>query len=299
MSSNSRAGLNSVPKQDRVETCHICGADAAITVRSRNSPILDATYKQWKCRDCGSAFFVEHEHAIDLQAAYEDFYRTTNDIERGREFRRRHYWRHEISVIRKLHGNNVRSVLDIGCHHGDFLLHWPEDVKRVGSELAPSCAEIARSRSLNVVDGHIEDADFEEEFDVVACYAVIEHLRDPVTFLQTLPRLTAANGIVAVLIPTVECLKRWLLDLTPLQWHMFTPPLHLSFLSRSFLDRLMQQQGFRLVDRRYAAGGMFNPLRRLPIVGTSFARGMAFLDSYGPTRRIPIFDHMYSYYAKR
>jgi hypothetical protein len=89
-----------------------------------------------------------------------------------------------------------------------------------------------------------------------------------------------------------------LLETFNIQWHMHSPPAHLSLYSREFLDNFLIQSGFMLAARRFTSGGMFNPFQRVPLVRNAFARVMWVLDAFSPLNRFPFFDHMYSYYQK-
>ena len=79
---------------------------------------------------------------------------------------------------------------------------------------------------------------------------------------------------------------------------MYCPPEHLSLCSRHFLDHYFTSTGFLLKKRTYSSGGMFNPFRKLAFIDRIFARTMFLLDTYTFLNRLPIFDHMYSYYIK-
>lgn len=73
----------------------------------------------------------------------------------------------------------ISSVLDIGCRTGDFLMHFPKSIVREGVELSKNSAEIARERGLMLYQDFAENINFDKQYDVVTCYAVLEHLLDP------------------------------------------------------------------------------------------------------------------------
>lgn len=215
-----------------------------------------------------------------------------------RTFRRVAMWAHQVRLLQRLSVGPVRSVLDIGCRTGDFLMHWPSGVRRLGVELSAPAARIAQERGLAVVQSPIEQYSPEEPFDVVTLFAVLEHLPRPLTMLQRLPQLVAPHGVVGILIPTHQSLKQRLLTRWGRRWHMYNPPLHLSFLSYQLLDAVMQGLNFQLVGRRYTSGGMVDPLARIPLVRSAWRRAMFAVDAYSPLNRVPVFDHLYSYYTR-
>ena len=78
---------------------------------------------------------------------------------------------------------------------------------------------------------------------------------------------------------------------------LYSPPLHLNLYSKGFLDRRLAKN-FKLVDRYWTSGGMFNPFRNIPLAGRAFGKSMTLIDEYTPINKLPIFVHMYSYYVK-
>ena len=276
--------------------CRFCRSQNTVVSRIVRSQFVECDYRLYSCADCGSAFFDLAEHEVDLASIYAREAEEKAPIYE-KDFRHSRYWLNEVRIIQGLARRSIASILDVGCRTGDFLMHWPAYESRVGVELSARSAAVARARGLTIYEDYLENVNFGRKFDVVTCYAVIEHLPDPVKFLSTLSDLVNPDGILAILIPTRECLKRRLLDSAGKRWHMYSPPQHLSFLSRRILDETLSGSGFVLRKRRYSSGGMFNPLRSVPIAGRIAGRSMELIDSRGPLSRLPIFDHLYSYFA--
>ena len=278
--------------------CPLCRSAATRAGRRHHSPFIDAVYALHVCRDCDSAFFDAKETPSDLERIYDAWAETTvGDYAEASPDSL--YWRSQVATLRRLAGGTVRSVLDVGCRSGDFLLHWRGGEDRVGVELSRPAIEVARRRGLTVMQGFVEDIRFDRAFDVVACYAVVEHLREPEPFLRHLPRLLESGGVLVVMVPTRQCAKRAILDALGVRWHMYSPPQHLTFPSRTALDAILASEGLQLARRAYTSGGIFNPFRRVPRVNTAFDRLMMRLDHASALNRVPIFDHMYSFYRKR
>ncbi len=278
--------------------CLICDKACAAVLRPVRSPYIDGAYKLYACAACDSQFFDVREHEVSLADLYER-QAASEEYRAEVDFRWSPYWHQEVRRLVALHRGPVPSVLDIGCRTGDFLMHWPAEVARVGVESSARAAEIAGGRGVRVVRTPVEEYRPRERFSVVALYAVVEHLVDPVAFLKHLPALVETRGIVAIMAPTHQSLRQRLLTARRRQWEMYAPPLHLNFMSRRQLDGLMQEMGFALLARRYTSGGTFNPFGKVPGLRKIGSRLMWWADAYTPLNRVPVFDHMYSYYEKR
>jgi hypothetical protein len=79
---------------------------------------------------------------------------------------------------------------------------------------------------------------------------------------------------------------------------MYSPPQHLNLFSKQFLDKYLAGYNFKLVDRYWTSGGMFNHFRNIPLVNRIFGKNITLIDEYTPINKLPIFDHMYSYYVR-
>jgi SAM-dependent methyltransferase len=278
--------------------CRLCDSPNIRGKRDFRSPYVDFEYTLYQCGDCSSAFFDLQQHQVSLEQVYAAEAETKAGIYEG-EFHPSRYWRHEVQLIRQTSRIPIRSVLDVGCRTGDFLMHWPKDVQRVGVELSSRSAEVAKSRGLKIHQDYLENVRFADPFDIVTCYAVVEHLPDPISFLSRLSALVRSGGALAILVPTRECLKRRLVDALGRRWHMYSPPQHLSFISRALLDKTLSQAGFDLHKRRFTSGGMFNPLVGIPVLEKLGGRLMEITDRHSPFNFVPMFDHMYSYFRAR
>jgi len=192
-------------------------------------------------------------------------------------------------------GRKPKSVLDVGCCRGDFLMHFDIDIVKEGVELSKVNATIARERNLKIYNDFLEKLEFEHTYDIISAYAVFEHMIDPITFLHKIKSLLNNSGLLIILIPSFECLKAKLLQLFNIRWHMYSPPEHLNYFSRQFLDSFFSNVNLRIIKRYYTSGGLINPFAKVPLINTLFSTLMFYTD-YSPINRIPIFDHMYSYY---
>jgi len=311
--------------------CSICGSFKTQIERKVQSPFIDKKYTLYFCEDCKSYFFNKNEYEIDLEELYNDENRGWNI-----KFTCSKYWSRQVKRIKKLLLNKNRklNILDIGCRTGDFLFHWSKEKNNLyGVELNKHNSEISKGRDINVYNDFIENIDFEIKFDVITCYALLEHVSNPKIVLEKITSLLKKGGILVIMIPTIESQLRKKLDRKNIHWHMYSPPEHLSYYSKDFLDNYMKKHKIKLVNRYYTAGGLngiylkrYNKYRLLKnanykSLNEYFSRNRIkysinkrsilkkiinkfkyyrrlLIDEYLPINKYPYYDHMYSYYKK-
>ena len=269
--------------------CKICGSNDTIQLKKIRSPYYkNKCYILYSCNNCSSRFFDLEQYDVSINELYERL--AKNKKENLFKFIKNPYWERQKKIIIKLFGKKPSSILDIGCRTGNFLMHFHEKIKKEGIEISKHSANIAKKRGLKVYNDSLENVEFYEKYDIIAAFAILEHLKNPFTFLEKINSLINKGGIFTILIPSHECLKEKLLNI---RWHMYSPPEHLNFFSRKFLDSYLHQKGFILVKRFFTTGGMVNPFRykRINYLSSKFLDSSIF-------NKIPIFDHMYSYYKK-
>ncbi len=96
-------------------------------------------------------------------------------------------------------------LLDVGCGLGGTIHLFEESRKRVGVDLSPVAIRACRSISdgiehYAVMDGR--NMGFpSREFDLVLCFDVLEHLRDPQAALAEIARVALEGGRIAIVYP--------------------------------------------------------------------------------------------------
>ncbi|MEJ2295950.1 MAG: class I SAM-dependent methyltransferase [Candidatus Lokiarchaeota archaeon] len=276
--------------------CKFCNNTRVIEFDSIKSLFYsNKSYTLYECKNCGCQFFDIHQHEISIDDMYESL--ANEKVQLSIQFSPRQYWTDQKNLILKMVSREPTSILDVGCRTGDFLLHFNKDIIREGVEISNSCAEIAMKRGLDIYNQSIEDLSFTKTYEVVTAYNILEHLIDPKKFLRKLTSITKKEGVIAILIPTHECLKVKVLKKLRRQWHMYVPPEHLNFFSRRYLDSFMEYYGFKLMKRYYSSGGLFNPFKKIRFLNWVFGKFMYYIDKL-ILYQLPLFDHVFSYYKK-
>jgi SAM-dependent methyltransferase len=276
--------------------CKFCNSDVVINYKTVKSPYYpEKNYILYECKRCLSRFFDIHQHEVSVNDLYEKLATDKNHISNG--FTSKQYWEDQKRIILKLLKVKPRSILDVGCGTGDFLMHFEGEIIREGVEISSCFTNIANKRGLRIFHENLENLDFSKKYDIVSAYNIIEHLSDPLRFLDKLNEIIDKNGLLVILIPSHECLKEKLVMKFRKKWHMYIPPEHLNFISKGFLDSYLRKYNFKLLKRYYSSGGLFNPFRGIPILSAVFNKFMYYVDN-SFFNRLPVFDHIYSYYIK-
>lgn len=157
-------------------------------------------------------------------------------------------------------------ALDIGCNTGVNLKALGPGWERVGVELSAPLAQVARHQVPAQV--HIRPVEEVDEppasFDLVTCYAVIEHLFDPAAFVDRVHALLRPGGLLVLM--TGDCESRLARQMGD-GWPLRVSPDHVSFFSARSLRRLVDEKGFDLLSEEwrfmYFADGVGSRSRRL------------------------------------
>lgn len=138
------------------------------------------------------------------------------------------------------------SLLEIGCGSGDFLsCAAARGLKVTGVEYSPYACATARSKLEDfqgeVIQGEISVLAGQKEcFDYIVFCDVLEHVRDPRLFLQTVYDLLKPNGTIFCVVPSLDS---WSAKLLKTNWMEFKLE-HLSYFDIKNLRSLLFQEGF-------------------------------------------------------
>ena len=281
-----------------IKSCRLCNSHKINTMRKIKSPHSEFYYTLYNCENCESKFFNPEEHPLSLEELYESFANEQNKSMLNAHFKPTPHWNYQKKIIYRLLKNSPKNILDIGCRTGDFLMHFPASVQKNGVELSEQYSEICKQRGIKMYSDFVENIEFKEKYDVVSCYALLEHIVEPLPLIDKLKTLVNNKGLLIILVPWHECLKEKILYFLRIQWHMFSPPEHLNFFSKKLLvDAVTKEGNFKLIKYQYTSGGIFNPFKKVPLLGKIFNLLMRVYDR-SFMNKLAIFDHIFLYYKK-
>jgi SAM-dependent methyltransferase len=140
-----------------------------------------------------------------------------------------------------------KRVLDAGCGtaYGTAILAESEATEVVGVDLAASVLDSVRAEmpeNVELLEGDLTQLELEDgRFDLVVCFEVIEHFRDPQVVLDHLVRVLAPGGVLLVSSPNRGVYPGG----NPHHHHEFKPQELEADLQRRLSNvRLMRQQSY-------------------------------------------------------
>ncbi len=160
-------------------------------------------------------------------------------------------WREVVDArYRHLHRPPVGAdrLLDVGCGNGDFLqraqsLGW----KVEGFDFDPQAVAAAQAAGLKVRVGSIQlYANAREEFDVVTCNHVIEHVHDPRQLLSDIHRILKPGGRLWIETPNIASSGHALFGRS---WRGLETPRHLVLFNHHSLIATVRDAGFAITRR--------------------------------------------------
>lgn len=98
--------------------------------------------------------------------------------------------------------------LDVGCGAGGFAPLLAERFRVVsGVDLSLTLARAAKGRGMRALCADVDEAELpyvDAAFDAIVCCDVLEHVFDPVTFVQRVTRVLRPHGLFVVSVPNIR-----------------------------------------------------------------------------------------------
>lgn len=230
--------------------CPVCGSDKASSLFPKDG------FEIVSCTQCGAVYVGKDPAAIDFDALYgEAYYNGGSEAVFadyvGEEGVRRAQARRRLWTLRTLPPRVPRNgrLLDVGCAAGFFLAEARAHYDVQGVELSTWSSAFARDKlGLPVITGTLEQAAFGTDcFDVITLWDVIEHVPEPVPLLTEAARVLRPDG--RLVLTTGDWGSAYARK-TGANWHLMTPPWHLTMFSRDTLAHAAARAGLRVVAWR-------------------------------------------------
>ena len=155
------------------------------------------------------------------------------------------------SVARCVRSGNPR-VLDVGCGIGEFLsIAKAHGWQTIGIEFSPRAVAFARRNfGLDVLTQPVKECGFAAgEFDLATMWGVLEHLTNPLEVMSDVRQCLADDGLLAVEVPSYDCLLVRYLRHRPEQADRIVDGWgHLMLFSQPLICRMLTESGFEVLE---------------------------------------------------
>lgn len=222
----------------------------------------DHMYSYVRCKQCQLAYMNPRpQYDADFVAtAYEDYADDRDDwsnpkfLESAENSRR---MKRNAAVLKKINDQlNVEKprLLEIGCHLGFFGKAAVEQgFNYIGVEVSKKMVDFARDRfGLDARYGDWQAMNWTgQKFDVIYCSHVIEHIPNPVEWLERFQKMLTAQGVLVIEVPNMDSpdrkfkrvLKR--LGVRKDKWAKWRTPDHLFEPTEPALDYVFKKVGLK------------------------------------------------------
>jgi 2-polyprenyl-3-methyl-5-hydroxy-6-metoxy-1,4-benzoquinol methylase len=141
--------------------------------------------------------------------------------------------------------NEVGDWLDVGCSSGILLAVGKNAGWSVhGIEFEEEAAESARSKGIIVYEKPLEEMAFEDKFQLITMFEVLEHISDPAEILKHSHRANKQGGYLLITVPNIEGFE---FQTIGLEHSNICPPSHLNYYSPTTLSRALISCGYKII----------------------------------------------------
>lgn len=250
-----------------MDICPICKNSESIELYTKNN------YNVIKCIHCSYVYINPRPDLDFLSTFYNDCYTgKCYDIDTYNTYYTLIYSyieraKHDIEFIKKY--KKTGTLLDIGCGLGHFLSVAKDNgFICTGTEISNESIKYAEQKyNLNIKEGDITNINFnEDKFDIITIFDVLEHVINPDTIIKKIYNIVNSDGYVFISVPNVDCLQS---KLKGKNWTQMIPPNHLNFFNTKTLTKLLENNGFKIIDIKSLPSltiGLRKTLNNIPIL---------------------------------
>ena len=239
--------------------CNLCGETRWQTLEEHGG------IRVVRCR-CGLVFLTPQPERLTLEQAYDDTY---YDPWQHQSAARRRMWDRRLRLVERLSPPPSR-LLDVGAGDGTFLqLAKARGWKVFGTEFSASGAARATRSDIPVAVGEVwEISLLEASQDLITCWHVIEHVRDPRRVFEECLRILRPGGWLLLATPNLhdrffQLAYRAARGRRPQLYEPDERELHLFCFSAATLKSLALQAGFENVHVGFDLGSAVTGGKRL------------------------------------
>lgn len=158
------------------------------------------------------------------------------------------YAKKRVKIYEGIIKTKCKKILEVGCGPGVFS----EPMKKLkvdwkGIEINPLWIDFGKQNKLPISNEKISD--IKTKFDVVCAHQVIEHVEDPITFLDEIRNSLKRGGILHLELPNHNSFTSKMRRLSPkisYDFGFIQPPMHMRAYTNKSLSYLIENNGFKI-----------------------------------------------------
>lgn len=197
-----------------------------------------------QCPNCNLVQLSARETHEEITNLYRQL--ADNEYDTQRKWRKRSFV-YDLQRLSKSLQNHPRKFLEVGSFTGigaEAILQVFPSAEYIGIEPSNWAAQLARNKGFQVISQAIEEELPEKNFEIVASWAVIEHLENPNVFFEQINKVTVNNAFLFLNFPDWDSPWRKLLGR---RW-WFIEPKHRTYFNQNTLCHLAARHGWALVE---------------------------------------------------
>lgn len=198
-----------------------------------------------RCQNCKLVQITPQPSQKEIRLLYRNDWKHFAPYQSQTEAHRTYFQTLFSFVLRSRSLGRLPWVLDVGSATGVFLsLLKKKKILAVGVDVSRDAVSYCRNHGLEAYEGTLFEVAKKKRwhgvFDAVFACQVIEHEKDPLTFLKTVKRIVKPNGIIVITTPNHDTWWRILLGK---RWIGYQHPEHLFFFTPKTMTKLMHTAG--------------------------------------------------------
>ena len=221
----------------------------------KDHSITGETFELWRCAGCDFLFTQDPPTPEDAGRYYQgEEYISHSDNQKGLVNKLYHQARDFMLGRKYALVNKVakgKRLLDYGTGTGyftDYMLRKGYEAR--GIEIDENARKYGREKFGIIVDAPeaLFDDFTSDAFDVISLWHVLEHLYDPIKYLNRFSEILSERGKLIIAVPNHRSTDAASYGA---DWAAYDVPRHLWHFSPATMRRMMKKAGFRVVATRH------------------------------------------------